>query len=535
MKVSTLFDSVMMGSTSEGLSVPDHMTVMSGESLLIGGDKDDMLSNRNHYVIDDLPPEAAHLREGATFVIEPIDGIPCTYAALRVTEGFKKACEATGDPLRYDYIFNTTVTTEGVTNRMRVIPSQPAEVHGPSVTVLNRPLPLLDRDECAAVVFEGWPEVAHDWPGRHRPSNWPPSSAIDEVVRGGFHMVPVGVSTDPEKRKLEWRYSFSMAEQRLAKYYLPDIARKAYIYLKMLRSHYFDLPSALPTYYMKTFFLWLCERRPAAFWDDSKMADILHNVLDELLHAVALRDIRHYFIAGVNLLEHIQPSFASDLVTKISRVRRDLVASLLRIDDRVRFIELANRRHARVLLSAPLSDMTAKDAVTSVGRFDHSRRVALDAMFTETLSVLIKIADAAESLTDQTLRLLYDINTNTFMCIVDSLLREAYDIDAERLAFPEYLISTLLRHPVSATLLARFMCFFTTARGSKRASDRESATAALSAAIDRLHERSLSADISDKLNNAVYIFRDTNIDDLEFNNRLQYRKFFHMMHELRRH
>ena len=58
------------------------------------------------------------------------------------------------------------------------------------------------------------------------------------------------------------------------------------------------------------------ERRPPAFWDDSKMADVLHHVLDELHHTVALRDIRHYFIAGVNLLEHVQPSFASDLVTK---------------------------------------------------------------------------------------------------------------------------------------------------------------------------------------------------------------------------
>ena len=90
MTVSTLFDSVEMGSTSDGLRVPDHVTVMSGESLLIGGDKDDMVSNRNNYDIDDLPPEAAHLREGAIVVIEPIDGIPCTYAALRETGGVQE-------------------------------------------------------------------------------------------------------------------------------------------------------------------------------------------------------------------------------------------------------------------------------------------------------------------------------------------------------------------------------------------------------------------------------------------------------------
>ena len=119
MTVSTLFDSIEMGNTSEGLSIPDHVTVMSGESLLIGGD---MVSNRNYYIIDDLPQEVAHLREGAIVIIKPIDGIPCTYAALRVTVGFNKTCEATGDPVRYEYISNTTVVTEGVTSRMRVIP-----------------------------------------------------------------------------------------------------------------------------------------------------------------------------------------------------------------------------------------------------------------------------------------------------------------------------------------------------------------------------------------------------------------------------
>ena len=544
--------------------MPDHIRVQSGQ--LIGGDKDDMVSNRNHYVIDDLPPDAAHLREGATFVIEPIEGIPRNYAALKVTENYKKACAATGTPLRYDYIFNSTVTTEGMTSRMRTVPGQPAEVHGPCVTVVNEQMPLLDRDDCAAVVFDGWPDVARGWAGRPRPSHWPPPDAIGEIVHGGFHMVPVGVSTDTEKRRREWRYSFSMAEQRLAKHYLPDVARKVYIYLKMLRSHYFDLPSVLPTYFMKTFFFWLCERRPRVFWDDSKMADVLHHVIDELLHAIARREIRHYFIRDVNLLDGLQASFASDLVAKICRVRLNLVSCLLQIDDRVTFIGLLNRRKARVLLAAPLAAMTINDAVTandvmtannvittndamtandvrtandtmtandlaeSAARFDRSRRVALDAMFTETLSVLTQIADAAEGHSDP-LRLLYDINVNTFMRIVYSLLFEAHHLDDSRLPLAEYLLSTLLHRTVSAALVARFMCLLTTATESERVNDLGTATLTTSAVIARLYERPLSADVRQKLDNAVCIFRDTNRDDSEFNNMLLYRKFYRFVRE----
>ena len=293
-----------------------------------------------------------------------------------MSEGFKKACEAAGDPLTYEYILNTTVTTEGVTSR-----GARAVCHGPRP---HAPI-FRSRRVCARRV-------------RDRPSKWRLPSAIDVVVRDGFHTVPGGVSTDPEKRKL----GLHLHEDAALSLFRP-VGRAADLL------HVNVLPVAV-------------ERRPLTFRVDSKMADILHHVPDELHYAVALRDIRHYFIAGVNLLEHVHPSFASDLVTKISRLRRYLVASVLRIDDRVRFIELVNRRHARLSLLAPLADMTAKDDVTSVVRFDHSCRVTLDAMFTETLSVLVKMTDAAESLTDQALRLLCDINTNTFMCIVDSLL-----------------------------------------------------------------------------------------------------------------
>ena len=186
----------------------------------------------------------------------------------------------------------------------------------------------------------------------------------------------------------------------------------------MQRSHCFNLPTALPTYYV--FFPWL--------WSDvlspsGRRQDGRRSAPRGRQAASRSRTARHPAL----LHRRRQPARARPAVVRvgprhqISCVRRDLVASVLRIDDRLRFIELVNRRHARMLL-ALLADMTAKDDVTSVVRFDHSCRVTLDAMFTETLSVLIKIADAAESLTDQAHRLLCDINTNTFMCIVDSLL-----------------------------------------------------------------------------------------------------------------
>ncbi|KAI0232670.1 hypothetical protein LSAT2_017037 [Lamellibrachia satsuma] len=55
-------------------------------------------------------------------------------------------------------------------------------------------------------------------------SGWPSAHAIEQVVDGSFHMVPVVVS-DNKLRQVEWRYSVAAAEKTLAKHHLPAAFR----------------------------------------------------------------------------------------------------------------------------------------------------------------------------------------------------------------------------------------------------------------------------------------------------------------------
>ena len=138
-----------------------------------------------------------------------------------------------------------------------------------------------------------------------------------QVLDAGFHMLPIGVSDNKERRWLEWRYSFAVAEKLLAKHHLPPVARKAYIYLRLLQVHFFSDPPMIPTYFLQNFFFWLLEKWPLDSWHDDKLADILLLAIDELAEAVKQRDVRHYFIPGVNLLVDLPPTFAGIISAKV--------------------------------------------------------------------------------------------------------------------------------------------------------------------------------------------------------------------------
>ncbi|KAK2179781.1 hypothetical protein NP493_473g02036 [Ridgeia piscesae] len=175
---------------------------------------------------------------------------------------------------------------------------------------------MAEKNICWGIEFTHWPQVANAWKNRERPSGWPSIQAINEVLDGGFHMLPIGVSDNKERRRLEWRYSFGVADKLLAKHHLPSVARKVYIYLRLLQVHFFSDPPMIPTYFMQNFFLWLLDS-----WDDDKLADVL--LLVELIEAVKQRDIRHYFIPEVNLLVDLPPTFAGIISAKILHFNRN--------------------------------------------------------------------------------------------------------------------------------------------------------------------------------------------------------------------
>ncbi|XP_062591503.1 uncharacterized protein LOC134252995 [Saccostrea cucullata] len=57
-----------------------------------------------------------------------------------------------------------------------------------------------------------WPTSAIPWIQRCSEQRWPDQNTVSDILRGGFHIVPIGSKPENE---LEWRISFSRAEQKI--------------------------------------------------------------------------------------------------------------------------------------------------------------------------------------------------------------------------------------------------------------------------------------------------------------------------------
>lgn len=73
------------------------------------------------------------------------------------------------------------------------------------------------------------------WETRER--LWPPLEVCKEITRGGIHVIPK--SSHKSASTTQWKYTFAIAEQRLAHLFTPT-QRACYLILKQLKRKYFS-------------------------------------------------------------------------------------------------------------------------------------------------------------------------------------------------------------------------------------------------------------------------------------------------------
>ncbi|EDO40733.1 predicted protein [Nematostella vectensis] len=163
----------------------------------------------------------------------------------------------------------------------------------------------------------GWPEIASEYFNRDR--NWPPPATLNKIRNDGFHLVYKPLDKDCAD-SVEWRISFSKAEAALFNSMSPPMMH-CYRIFKTIYYCELTLPKVLCSYYMKTIFLWVCERLPEDVWDESNLAQVVLGLLDELVHCLVTKSCPHYFIPECNLLEHAHQDFLLDLARKVLEIR----------------------------------------------------------------------------------------------------------------------------------------------------------------------------------------------------------------------
>ena len=453
------------------------------------------------------------------FYIESLPNVPLNYAALQISSMFKSACCMKGTPVTCSYLLNVAPLTAESNRPNNVLPKFINTRSSVTKSRRDTTAKLAEQDMCWGIEFRHWPEVAKEWQTRERPSGWPSAHAIEQVVDGGFHMVPVGVSDNKELRQVEWRYSFAVAEKTLAKHHLPAAARKAYIYLKLLHLHFFCDPPVISTYYLKHFFFWLLEKWPLNFWHDSKMADVLLCITDELLHAVRRHDMRHYFISDANLLADLPTTFASVTVARIRHVRYNLVASLLEVDDCVTFVGLYGRPKGRVLLAVPLGVM--KEVPCSPEQFDCSRRVGLEALAYGTVDVLYHIG--AQQTREEDPRVTMQLRTglNTFVRVLFGLWRKQHRLGMRTVlggdSLLEYVLQSLILSRLSALIICKALHFLQADAESRQLFKCDGSTVSPSDVYRRMDKSHLADDVRSKLGVTLSMLELMESDDITDN------------------
>ena len=157
------------------------------------------------------------------------------------------------------------------------------------------------RDIVLSIVCDGWPQNAYEW--IHRRRNWPPNDVVEEISKGGFHIVA------KSSHEGKFRLSFSKAEISLVK----SMNKLQYKVFRAFKAVYkFLIVPKIPNaknvfswYYLKTIVFWYVENSPRDSWTKENVVVHLLSLFDKLVEACEKQFLSMYFIPKYNLLRNL--------------------------------------------------------------------------------------------------------------------------------------------------------------------------------------------------------------------------------------
>ncbi|XP_052704919.1 uncharacterized protein LOC128180806 [Crassostrea angulata] len=168
-----------------------------------------------------------------------------------------------------------------------------------------------------------WPQLSCYWKKRCTLHNWPPNHVFYEILSNGCHFVPVGIKTAGDENELDWRLSFSQAEQKLI-YSMNHTQFLCYgllkIFLKEVVNRDIEEPF-LCSYFAKTTLFWLIQIGNIT-WCPNNLLDCFWKCFKYLYHCVHRGVLPNFFIPQNNM-------FAGKLSTvRGARTRQCLLEQL---------------------------------------------------------------------------------------------------------------------------------------------------------------------------------------------------------------
>ncbi|XP_013388158.1 uncharacterized protein LOC106157175 [Lingula anatina] len=329
---------LISGSTAEGLSLPH--AYKAGTFKIDSSDVDTLFIIGN-FTVTDYPTRD----QSGTFFFNTTETFP-GYVRLEYEERYSnlksvmrhtdvvrlaKVRTSEGEPVYFlqsgsivkDYI----VDTIGERNEEGIL-------HGPAFTTAEarrttgQILTESSWDRVPAISCPDWPKQAIEWITRKR-NGWPSVGTIVQICKRECFVVPVAHPQSTFK-EVEWRLSFTVAEQLLAKS-LPKCVRKSFMMFKLLCKHELADVEFLSTYYLKTTLFWACERAPHLCKDtcNELLAAFVH-LLETLITFLSKHNLPNYFIPDNNMLSHVGRDFVRDALRKLVHIRCQILPVIRR-------------------------------------------------------------------------------------------------------------------------------------------------------------------------------------------------------------
>lgn len=193
-------------------------------------------------------------------------------------------------------------------------------IHGPCV---SSSMQSVEFDFALCFHSSYWPRLMDSWKRRCSLIKWPPHQVCEEILRNGCHVVPVGSKSAVGENELEWRLSFSQAEQKLV-CSMNHTQFLCYGLLKIFLREVINLNIEEPflcSYFIKTTLFWLIQIGNVT-WSPNKLLDCFWKSF-KCLNVFVLREgLPNFFYLENNM-------FASKLSTMNgARARESLMENL---------------------------------------------------------------------------------------------------------------------------------------------------------------------------------------------------------------
>ena len=161
-----------------------------------------------------------------------------------------------------------------------------------------------DNVSCFSCKF--WPQVATEWHRRNR--KWPSSEHVEMIVNAGCFIVAKQSVANDARYKLEWRWSFSLAEMKIAGLRSPKMHYSYFVFKSLFYTYLKPKDNSrgsLASYIAKTCMFHLSEQKDESWWNAKQTSECVYHLMVFLRKCLKMKTLCHYFIKDLNLLSNL--------------------------------------------------------------------------------------------------------------------------------------------------------------------------------------------------------------------------------------